>query len=395
MTLLVTLKRISDSCFYLTFANLFVSLFNGVNLIVTLPVFVGVAFLSALLNMRGKVKYLALLLLPLCFCLVPVNLITLVALVPLFVYISFSLIRSPEFTSHFSYTATFDLFFKLVLPIIGIFIIFGVGEITLHFAILFVLCSITLMRMLRHDVEILNHPRFQVLNSLSLMALVTGSLIVSSTPFLNAARTGIYLLYFKIIVPFLKIIISVLVFFLRPLFLLLEHIIGEGFMSLPEAAVGSEIIEVVSGETTPSETAKIVMYMGATILLIFVIWKFIRMISLKTPQHHSQAELKEIRTSLPKDKKHKKVRWQPSNQIRQIYRKFLILCQKKGVEIKPFMTSLNIDQEISKHLKGKESKELREIYLKVRYNHFNYSKADLKRAKALYKKIYSEWNEKN
>jgi len=405
MILAIGLKRINDICFYLTFASIFVSWMGGANLIKTLPVFVLATFLSAFLNSQGKIKYITLLVILISFVMVPFKLINIVALIPIMIYMFYELKNTYKSDSQINYNEIFKLFVKVFFITISFMIIWSTFQSdlmpliqnSLSFGIFFLVGSITLMRMLRHDETVLNQPEFQLFNALPLLGLILISLLTSSSFFLNLIGKMVNFLFFRIISPILSTIFLYIIFpFLNFIFSFLGSPIDSNEMSLNSINNVIEFGALTDMEVEGLDIFNLLLMVIFAVLIIFVIIKLFQKLLLNSEPYNKAQGIQEIRKSLSDEKKSpSKSKHRRNNQIRDIYRKYLLLCQDNGIQIEPFMTSLDVEQQASKYFQNSESKELREMYIKVRYNHCEYSKAEVKQARTLYKKISKKINEKN
>ena len=85
------------------------------------------------------------------------------------------------------------------------------------------------------------------------------------------------------------------------------------------------------------------------------------------------------------------------NQIRHWYRKFLVLCHKKNMDICIYDNSQSIyEKSCDVFVNSKEELEsIKEIYRKARYSNETIDGNDIKRIKSFYKKLENEKNSKD
>lgn len=108
---------------------------------------------------------------------------------------------------------------------------------------------------------------------------------------------------------------------------------------------------------------------GFLVFLGILAWLFFR--SLARAQEEGGQETREgIAAPKARSERHRRSgRKENRQQIRQIYREYLRLCRRKGVEITPDMTSSEILTDWEKETKdGSDAEALRELYILARYD---------------------------
>lgn len=172
MIFTVGLKRICDISFYFTFATFLVVVLDGDNLIIVLPIFTFVAFLSTYLAKFNINRCASLLPLGLLFFVVPFALVNIVALIPAVVYTIIKLPKPDERINQFEYDVVFGLFLKLFAGMIILsFLVGGVVFLEdgpLLFSLFFLCSSVILMRLSRHDEAVLKSAQLQIINAFHL-----------------------------------------------------------------------------------------------------------------------------------------------------------------------------------------------------------------------------------
>ena len=90
MKSLIMLKILCQLSFYFAVTSFVVGIFSGANLISIFPLVVGILFARCWVKPKGAISYLPLLFLGLCFLIVPLDLLHLVAIVPIIIYAIFA-----------------------------------------------------------------------------------------------------------------------------------------------------------------------------------------------------------------------------------------------------------------------------------------------------------------
>ena len=387
------LKRICDICYYMTFATLIASFLGSENLIITLPVFASVAFLSAFLAPRGRIKYISLIPLFLIFLIVQSTVINLIVFIPTVFYMMWAMPKKDESTAGFNYEAIFNGFLKAFGTILVIrFGLLGIFEMqfptdTMLFATAFLILAIIFTRMIRHDENILNETRFKLINLISVVGVILGIVVVTSRTFLEIATT-IYLF----IAPYLIYLLMPIMYLIAIIFEDFEPKKDPAAMMLRPMEFFQELAAYLNEESDPSEVVGyILVFIVSAIVIIVVLYILYKLIkALLTKILGTQDDDIEDEIIPLDDKKKRRLRRYRENQIRELYRNFLILTRKNEIDTSVHLTSKEIENQVVSKFKTDTSGELRDEYIKIRYKEDKFTKADVKRVKELYKNVKEE-----
>ena len=395
------LKRICDISFYMTFASFIGGGFGSDSLILTLPIFVFVAFLSAFLAPRGWVRYTSLLPLFLIFVIIPLTIVNLVVVIPAIIFMICSLPPADEYVTSFEYSGVFKLFLVIFGGFLAIFAIIEAqipGD-TLLFGTSFLFNSIIFMRMIRHDESVLKQTQFKIMNTVSIVGVVISAILISTEAFLTFVQNAIRFIWWHLIGPIFLLVISIftaiLAFILR--LLGLEGIFEPGLYEVPEL----EMEMILEEEELTLAHALYIFFIIifatffiiiVTILLVVLVRKLFKWLTQQSrPPYLGEDGIEEERFALDDDeKKKRRFRRRTENQIREVYRKFLIFLKKKEVNIPQHFTSSDVNELVATKFKSEKSSELRDEYIQVRYGESDYTKEDIKRIKRLHKEIKEE-----
>jgi len=394
MTFPSGLKRICDVCFYMTFA----SLIGSGDLIFTLPIFAAVAFLSAWLAQYGALKYISILPLFSMFLVVAPTIQNVGILMPIVIYLFWSMPKVGERIAQFSYLPVFRIFIKAFSIMLAIFVVvslwFNTTEFTfprdsLLFGFTFLLTSVLVLRMIRHDEAVLKQIRFKMINSLPLVGILVGAILLSRSFFLDFILSVVGFIWWVLLLPLVLIImwfIINIVMFIFGFF----NIGGQDPLEMELPAFLEFVGEFLNQERNVNTTifAAIVIALGViTICLVF------KMLSNKvgSPIIRDDGIVEEHFTLEDLlDKRKNYFRNYKENQVRAIYRNFLVLIKKSEIELPLHLTSDEIVGRVSDSLNFEMLNELRKAYIRVRYGEVKYTKDEIKRIKALYKDIKKE-----
>ncbi len=393
MSIIFAMKILSDICFYFFFVNFFVVLLGGDSGLTAASIIALSSLLCAILKDRGKMRYIPLIVMIFSFFRMPMSFINFALLTPPIIYVIYNVIKLQGFSIKFDYTDIFFMFLKIAIPFFILSLIFAggaVANICFPYAFIFILNSILLMRILRHDSNVIRETRFKILNIVPVAMVVIAGFVLSSKTFLNMMSFILSNLYFKIIVPILIFIITLLIYIIYPLFNLLkinpkdlEFLNQE---ASPEFGKLNEEFNYVSTEFI--DALKNIMILIAIGLVIFLIIKLFKKLFMNNNLEDTTQGIIEQRISIDEKKAPRNKINPRTNNIREIYKKFMILCNKEGFGSKSYMTTSDFENFAEyKFNEPQISKEIRLIYIDARYGEKASSRDEIKRMKELYKEI--------
>ena len=399
------LYLICNVSLYMAFAGfLVIVFFDGTEMIATLPIFAIVSFLIGTLSGRGFMRYIPVVLAGACFFIVPLTVSNILVLIPPIIYLA--IMPMHHSIHHFEFARRFKLFLKVYLAFIFTVLLVGIGvdnltaklEISaLPFGITFILCSIILLRMLRHDDNIRKEVRFKALNLLSVVIVLAITIVLSSRAFLGFASSVLSFAYFDAILPAISIVGGWLAEVIRlihiPLDRVMENIAPDPLQDiirptsadLRNPALGRNLLVNTIFAALGAIVAFIVFLHVKKLISIFV-RKAHTKLSYVAPIGNAPSK---TRKPLPKGHTSNR-RAEADNQVRTVYRKFLVFCRENGIMIQPHLTSQDIENQAAEKFCVPESKQLRNVYSKARYSGERVSSADVKNARILQRKIRKE-----
>lgn len=396
MILTVGLKRICDISFYFTFASFLVVVLGGDNLIMVLPIFTIVAFLSAYLSKYSIIRYASLLPLGLLFLVVPLRLVNMLGVIPAVIYTIITLPKPEERVSQFQYVDVFMLYLKILAGLIILSFLVGVAEFLedgpLLFSLSFLLNAVILMRLVRHDDAVLKRTQLQIMNAISLVGVMIVVFLFSTDTFLTLLQKTIAWIWSSVVIPILQlglfIFTSILTFIFNILGLSgwfktaeIPYLMGEG-MDLAD-------VENFVGETERLNWPNPLPIIAAVIIGV-IFYRIFKALSQKMIPQPSSDGVEEERIMLDGDPPKRKSRFITGNPIRDTYKKLLKKLVKKGYGLPSHFTSDDVESLIRSVTMSDKSTQLRDAYIPVRYGEVRYTKEDVQYFKRLYKEIIKE-----
>jgi len=174
---------------------------------------------------RGRLKYLSFIpLLPALFIAFGYGWAHVILLAPAIAYIVYYSTTLPYNIKSIGYSKVFRLYLCIVLPICLFFAInsafFGIflAGATGPYLLMFVTCAIVLMRMVRHDMEILMQIRFKIMNSLGVIGVIIAGALLGSPQGVQFMQALIRFIYFNIFIYLLIVVFRIVSFILFPFY---------------------------------------------------------------------------------------------------------------------------------------------------------------------------------
>lgn len=402
------LKRFCDVLFYLTFASMVASIIGGDRFMIVLPIFAVIVFLLAILAPFGWIKYIAMLPGGLIFLLLPMTIPNLILLIPLLIYLLWSAPKREDGVLDFDYASVFWLFLAIFGFIFVLSLMLGawVDQIDerfqdgVVFALMFLLMAINFMRLIRHDALVLKQFKFKVMNTISLIALLIAVIFMSNQRVLNFVFSIISFVITTLWHYVLGPIILFIFWLIMLVVTLLSHLFSpSGFadMALPDMQMmmGPSEIDTLDAMSYGNEhplLRTILIVIGGLIGIVMLVCLFKTLTAKLSSTMMQTDDVTEERISLDRDGKKNKRKFgrNKENAIRETYRDFITLLEKAKISVPLHLTSEEIHQLTVAKFTSKYSEQLRELYLRVRYKQAIFTKAEVKRAKELYKLIKLE-----
>ena len=388
MKFVICLKRISDICFYMAFAGYLGMIFGADSLFSALPWFAAATFGSVYLNNYGPLRFAPYMLLLGMFLTVSPSTANLAVLLPICVYLIYNSVNPLVSVGWDENVSRFKLFIKIALaltivsPVIGLR--YYLESSLLPYAMMYFICSVVMLRMARHDENVLSDMKYGAMTLISVLTIFVLGFIIS----LEIALI-VSFIYFTLLVPIFAVIIAGVVWLLRdfepgtPRWVMPYEVddFGATFALLEWL---DEYVWPAARFDGMNNVLRVVLIV---LILAGIMYFVIRLFSSREREHKtaSAGTMREIRNAVEASTTVRRKYRRRNNQIREIYRKLLIKCRAAGMSITGNMTSLDIERIAQKKFNCPQTSELRDMYVQVRYNNAEFTKQDVIRAKALYK----------
>ena len=305
MITLVFLKALCDLGIYYTFAGFFAVLLGAAPalLLAALPL-QALCFAAAFPLRRGRLRYLPLAALLLCWLLPGVGLAEAVTFLPPAAYLVWLTVKGRFFPEWSHQVDIFSRFWKLLFPFLLLALVFGgagaVTAITIPAGSVTLLCSVLLNRTLRHDPEVYCQRRCQLLN-LAVVALAGLCALLLSTPaFLRGCLAFLRALYTYLITPILMLLIYAAVGLLSAVMWLLSRISlgAQGQenaveLDLQSAAETLGLQEAAGDLPAYLEQAALAIAILAAILILGAVFRYLARRSAGAPPAREGGERRE------------------------------------------------------------------------------------------------------
>lgn len=289
-----------------------------------------------------------------------------------------------------------------VLVVIQVFelVVLGLGswqEICVPYVILFVVTAIMLLRAGRLHMGMQEKSRFWGVNGLEFLVILGTVFVVSSDSVKKLAVSGLSGVYNGIILPillaFLKILETVLWFIwpiLESIFSKVE--IEREYIQL-DTSTGQEFLALDGSEAkaAPEYLKVIGFFLEAAALILFFRYMYKKLSESGSGRDRSnRGEVRRSTLADSEKKKNSRKLFDGEKNVRYYYRRFLELCRKHGIDPEGSMvTTETVYRMAADYWKEDEMylRDLRTIYLDVRYGGKKDEEPDRKLARTLYKKI--------
>jgi hypothetical protein len=239
---------------------------------------------------------------------------------------------------------------------------------SLPFALMFLISAIALLRMLRQRPETLEEPRYKLRSLLSVAGVLGTGILIGSRQFLDALGALMLAVYLNVIAPLLTLVIGGIVFVFGDLMDRTRKLTGA------PRRFEFEFGELPSWQPDEEYMTQLASFRGvvlATIGLIAVIAviRFLRRLSWR-PRNVIDAigvgrytpietEVQPVRMKRPRG---------PARQLREYYRKFLLICEQNDITRKPHMTTADFERlSAARFQLPDEAAGLRALYISARY----------------------------
>lgn len=404
MELIVFIKILADMSLYFAFASFFGSLF-GLKTIMLIPALILTvsAFLCWLLrNEKTCIRLLPLALIALCLFFAS-NLVQYAVLfigAAYTIYISVKQLFACQKGEAIG-LLRFGLLLGVILVIIAAAFIKTNAAVngTLIFLLIFTIASILQIRMLRFEIFVLSSKRLKFLNIALIAIICLLCVIFSSSFFIDSIVAAFQVLAKYVISPFFVKLAELLGLLVRAIASLMSGIdVKENSMDNFGKDLSAEDLDLTATNNEQWGSAKYIVIAITVFIIAIIVLAAVLIFRKMILGRYKDIEEKNVNSTRFETKRVHKHRGNVSGerlQIRDTYRRFLLLCRKHNIEFEPSHTSLDIAKASSQDF-GAQSHELRKLYINARYNEQGaIDSAQVKHAKTLYNEMKSGKTNRN
>lgn len=400
MVIVHGLRILTDLAFYYAFASYLSVCFGGRYAMIGMLVQAACFTLSAALREKPRLRLAVLLPVMLLWLLPGIGVADSVLFLGPAIYLVWQAWKGKYPVEWNRQVELFSVFLKVYTCVAAFLLLSGMlkplSAASLPCALIMLVCSVLLMRTLRHEPETYCQRRYQLVNLVSVAVVTAVAALISTEAFLKSCLAALGSLYNTLVLPLLMLLLTAFVYLLRGVAWLLTLL----NLKLPEESEKIELDLMSAADILGQEVAiqewdvgKEVLIVLLTILGAVALYFFFRWMSRLGWGEEKVAAVGEKRgvvDAVP-EKAEKPPRFgSPVQRVRAQYRKFLKLYLAEGGGMEKFHTSLDIQKEAGKfRLNAEASGELREIYIRARYAD-DADARDAARARELYSAIKKE-----
>lgn len=406
MNLVFSLKILTDLCFFMFAISSITSVAPHSGLLATSPLIVALAayfsrVLSVKLPKKAWLRYAPLALCGLCF-LFTAQAADVVVTVPMVLYVAFVAFKKRYEVDYDTTLSRFYLCLKVIVVPLLIVVIAnnwaGFVGVMLPYFFFYLVLTVMLLRMLRHNEKVLSDRRFRLMNVMEMLLLCGAGYLLSSGYMLMAFRFLIGLVVRFILRPVLTGVVYVFGGFA---WVLSKIFSGIDFHAkdVDLSALDDLGQAVQQGDQNMQEYAQnqdttatrimtyILIGIGALIVVLVVILLFRAL--MKAGRRNDDNKFEDVRESLDDSDEGgaRRLTRAPRDRVRHYYRKFLKLCDVRGIGAGEHLNSREINEKVWHIFQTPSLSALRELYIKARYSSAEITANDVKEAKGAYEDV--------
>lgn len=387
----------SELCLYMASAGYLVSLFGE-----TLPPlwYFGVFFVSGLLcallrNKKGFLRFLPLALLVLAF--LGADSVAAVILPIPSVFMLALKAKERVWLADYDRTKSVFSFGFAVLPV-DVFVAFissGFEKMTaraLPFFIVWMLLSILNLRLLRNPSVM--SVKMRVMNALLVLLIALIGFGLSSDACVSAVLAAASVVYTYVVMPLIFAVIAiaaVIPVLFAWLVSLLSRLFGDG-SAVGEAGRLEENMEVIYDTIEGAKTPEWLIWLAVALVaaaFVFAVCVVIRRLIGKAGPARRVSEQPRYAAASVESVPHRRRNFgkTPSDVVRNSYRKYLVICGKRGIPVDGSAASDEICRMSESLHSGSGAEELRALWLPARFSETEISESDADSARKALKTI--------
>lgn len=400
MTIVFAAKILCDLCYYFYYAG-FVATFFGFSrsLLPAALLLTAAVTGSWLLREKGALRFAPMALLLGCLPLIHAA-VDAVVLAPAVIYGVLtvkSLLLPPNRETVLD---TFTLLVKFT-PI-PLFFAILLGKMTAYSAISlpcllpYLVFSIFILRLLRHEEEILSRPRFQMMNAGILLLVCLACLVLGSPAFLGLLKRLGSWFYRWLIAPVMNLLALVATGFGWIFYLLMKNL-KPGKHEV-EMGTGESILEQMEQQLEATGGAGNGAWLNTiaagVVIVLCAVAAVIMFKKLMERRQRSQLALTgahrtDLRQVESRTRRRSILPGSPRQQVRDIYRRFLVLCMQHGMQVSLSDTSDDMLVAVRQQFwcDADAAETMRGIYIRARYSEQEITLQDARIMKQAFSKM--------
>ena len=270
----------------------------------------------------------------------------------------------------------------------------------LPYLFLYFTLNVTLLRLLRHYDSVARSRRFRALNLGGVALVCAAGFGLSQPGIVSALKAGWLWFLDNVVLNLVALAMTLIQWVIYGLAWLLSPLFGNGDlgqMSPPAIQMGDQtqraLPAVQQVRALPPAVRFALEALGIALLTLAVL-AVLRALSRRVARSQTAAA-NDVRESLdagapPRSRRPGPRRGSTEDGVRQQYRRALTLTRARGGRVAPTMNTLQIQQENAPVVDADAMRELREVYLPVRYGDRAATKEDVARARRAYERMRRE-----
>lgn len=379
MVIMNLLRMLVDVSFYCTFAGLIAVKCGGSGAFVGALIQCLCFGLSHLGGSKRPLRLLFLLPMAVCWGVYRHSPADGILLIPTAAYIIWLVWKNDYVLNHERQQRLFGVFWKMMCFFVPMAMLMGaaaeITAVSVPYALVMLICSVMLMRALRHEPKVYCQKKYQVINISAVVFVTAVAGLLSTKTFLNGCVLALKTVYGALFQPILEFLLYILICVIAgigKLFSWLPFGIREREPQEVEQMDASGIENILGEDIQLIEPGALVRVLGFVLLGVaaaVALVLFFRWMNRRRDQTGMQGAAREVRETIAaRPRNVKKKETSPVRKIRAQYRGFLKWSAGLGVEPERSSTSLDIHQQVSR-VSGREevSSQIREIYIQARY----------------------------
>lgn len=379
MSLCFGIKILCDLSVYMIYAQLVCTWLGApVDARVPLLLLALAGGLSCLLRNRGAARFLPLLLVPASLAFMP----SLAGLLVLAAPAAYLIVITARQLFRIEHSECCDGFRRGCLAMLPLLVmpLFGIGallaQVALPLAVLYLSCSVLLLRMLRHEPAVLSQPRFVVLNGLVLALALGAAALVSSPAALHVMGAGLGWLYQNLIVPPLMLLGYVAAGFMWVAMRIIQWLNPGGQNEDAEKELqislqDNPLFEDIETVETPEFMRALVTTLFIIVCIVVAWWFFRKMLGYRTRDAAAPAVIEGRSEAAATRRGERTPRFRPRDPrgaVRWDYRRFLMLERRLGIVVPQSGTSETAADLGRQSFPDQSIDQLSDVYRVARYS---------------------------